>query len=145
MFSFMSKRMSAHVFVVVSALALSPSMAAAQDAGRFDGNWNVTLVCPTDNTALGYVYHFTALVKNGVLHGEHGIADMPGWVAIDGTIRANGSATLSAKGRTNIPAHSAYQPQRGTPYTYTVEAQFESSRGNGKRVELRACTLSFVK
>jgi hypothetical protein len=145
MFNLMSKRMWANALVVVSALALSPSTAAAQDAGRFDGNWNVTLVCPTDNTALGYVYHFTAQVKNGVLHGEHGIADMPGWVAIDGTIQANGSATLNAKGRTNIPAHSAYQPQVGTPYTYSVKAQFDTSRANGKRVELRACTLSFVK
>jgi hypothetical protein len=33
----------------------------------------------------------------------------------------------------------------GTPYSYTVNAQFSGSSGSGKRVELRPCTLTFVK
>jgi predicted RecA/RadA family phage recombinase len=109
----------------------------AEDGGRFDGNWNVTLVCPTDK--------FPAQVKNGVLHGENGTTGNPGWVALDGSIQADGSATLNAEGITNVPRFSAYQVQTGTPYTYSINAHFDGSRGNGRRIEIRACTLTFVK
>ena len=147
MFSVVSKGMRASALAVVSALALLPAteFSVAEDGGRFDGNWNVTLVCPTDKTAQGYTYHFAAQVKNGVLHGENGTTGKPGWVALDGSIQADGNATLNANGITNVPRFSAYQVQTGTPYTYSVNAHFDGSRGNGRRVELRACTLTFVK
>jgi hypothetical protein len=147
MFCVVTSRFRASALAILSALALLPSteFSMAQDVGRFDGNWSVALVCPTDKTAQGYTYHFAVKVKTGVLHGEHGTTGTPGWVALDGLIQADGRATLNAKGLTNIPKFSAYQVQTGTPYTYTVKAQFDGSRGSGKRIEIRACTLSFVK
>src|ERR1700730_14999856 len=120
MFSLVSRRQWANAVVVVSAVVLSPPTVLAQDAGRFDGTWSVTLVCPTDNTALGYTYHFSAQVKNGVLHGQRAAPGTPGWVVIDDQIRSDGSATLAARGLTNIPANSAYQVRTGTPYAYTI-------------------------
>jgi hypothetical protein len=33
----------------------------------------------------------------------------------------------------------------GVPYAYTIDAQFERTRGSGKRNELRPCTLVFAK
>jgi hypothetical protein len=33
----------------------------------------------------------------------------------------------------------------GNPYSYDVAARFEGSRGTGRRLQLRACTLAFVK
>jgi len=138
-------RVSTSVIVFVLLLLPSTRFSAGQDANGFDGIWNVTLICPTDKTTLGYTYHFAAQVKNGVLHGEHGTTNKPGWVALDGSIQADGTATLNAKGLTNIPIHAAYQVRTGTPYAYTVNAHFDKLRGNGERIELRACILSFIK
>jgi hypothetical protein len=35
--------------------------------------------------------------------------------------------------------------QAGTPYAYTIDAQFERGKGTGKRNELRPCNLTFAK
>ena len=147
MFSVVSNGIRASALAVLSAFVLisATESSRTQDTGRFDGNWNITLVCPTDKTADGYTYHFPALVKNGLLHGEHGTTGNPGWLALDGTIQADGSATMNAKGITNIPRFAAYQVRTGTPYAYTVNAHFDGSSGTGRRIELRACTLTFVK
>lgn len=147
MFCLVPNRLRASALVVLSAFALLPSaeFSLARGAAHFDGNWNVTLVCPTDKTAQGYTYHFAVGVKAGVLHGEHGTPGKPGWVALDGSIHADGSAMLNANGLTNIPKFSAYQVRTGTPYAYTVKAQFDGLHGSGKRIEIRACTLEFFK
>jgi hypothetical protein len=31
------------------------------------------------------------------------------------------------------------------PYAYRIHAQFEPARGSGKRIELRACDLTFTR
>jgi hypothetical protein len=49
---------------------------AATSGTRFDGQWAVTLVCQAaSDGAAGYIFHFPAEIKNGVLHGENGTRD----------------------------------------------------------------------
>jgi len=112
---------------------------------RFDGEWSVQLVCESDKNARGYSYHFSAQVKDGILHGERGTAGAPGWFAIDGPIRSDGGATLHGNGLTNDPANTYFSVKNGTPYSYTIDAHFDQHHGAGKRLELRACSVNFVK
>ena len=123
----------------------SPTAAPGARAQGLDGNWSVTIVCETDRMAKGYSFSFSAAVKDGVLHGERLTSGTPGWVAIDGPIGSDGNAMLTARGLTDVPAYSQNQVKSGTPYGYTVDAHFDGSRGTGKRIEARACTLAFAK
>ncbi len=129
--------------------ALVPSSTPAPPAtGRtqaFDGNWEVVVVCSSDRSALGYNLSLSATVKDGVLHGERLTPGAPGWMILDGTIAADGNAVLSARGLTNQPVYTENKSRPGTPYAYTVNAHFDSSRGSGKRIELRPCDLTFAK
>lgn len=82
--------------------ALAPSASPALRAGAtkaFDGNWDVVVVCASDRNALGYNLSMAATVKDGVLHGERLTAGTLGWMVLDGTIAADGGATLNARGQ----------------------------------------------
>jgi hypothetical protein len=83
-----------------------------------------------------------ATVTNGAFHAE----DQSGrpMLVIDGEIDANGKAALNAHGVTGDGAF-AFGAKPGTPYAYTIDAQFERRRGTGKRNELRPCDLTFAK
>jgi len=111
----------------------------------FDGNWDVVVSCTSDHAALGYNLGLTATVKDGVLHGEHFTQGTPGWMVLDGTIAADGSATLAAHGLTNQPVYTENKARPGSPYAYTVSAHFDRTSGSGKRNELRPCNLTFAK
>jgi len=127
-------------------LILLASVLPAQDAQKFDGNWQTTVSCANYHDALGYSYQFVSTVKDGVLHGMHGTEGKPGSLVIDGTIPPDGKASLYAKGRTGS---KEYVPGRdtakGTEYGYNIDAHFEGSTGTGTRVEGRPCTFKFVK
>lgn len=144
--------------IALSALWLCMAgMAFAQDstAGasapntRFDGTWKVTLVAPNykdaHGTALGFTYDFTAQVKDGAIHGEHGEKGKPAWLAVEGTIQADGSALLTANGVTGNATYSAGGVASGTKFTYHIKAQFEGAKGTGSRVEGRTVNFTFVK
>jgi hypothetical protein len=121
-----------------------PSMTTG--AGRFDGTWEVTLICPTHTDgALGYTYRFFAQVKDGFLRGQHGTEGRPGWLTLDGGIQPDGSAQIEARGLTGDPNYSVDRVPKTTPYRYHATARFDGSRGAGSRVETRICNLSFVK
>jgi hypothetical protein len=105
----------------------------------------VYLVCPSVGTVEGYTYRFLARVKDGILHGEYGVAGTPAWLAIDGPIGADGHATLRAIGLVGNPATAFAQAKPGTSYSYTIEASFDAAQGSGKRLEQRPCTFSFTK
>jgi DNA-binding SARP family transcriptional activator len=137
---------------LLAALSLVGAFVTAAGAGiwyhallRFDGEWTVQLVCETNPMARGYTFHFPAQVKDGLLHGERGIAGKPGWLEIEGPIGADGRAILKARGLTNEPSRTYYAVETGTPYGYTLEARFNGTNGHGKRIELRACSVSFTK
>jgi class 3 adenylate cyclase len=119
---------------------------ATGSAARFDGAWNVTIVCATTpDGAMGYKFEFVAQVKDGFLRGDHGIEGNSSWLRLEGQIQPDGSSRLDARGITGDPKNSINGIARGSPVGYHVAARFEGSSGNGKRLELRACDLRFAK
>jgi class 3 adenylate cyclase len=115
-------------------------------AGRFDGTWNVTIDCPKySDGALGYVYELVAQVRDGYLRGEQGTEGSPGSLKLQGEIQPDGSARLDAKGLTGDPKYNVKGVSSGVPYAYQVAARFEGSRGTGRRLQLRACDLTFTR
>lgn len=114
------------------------------DPGRFDGTWNVAIVCPlhTDG-ALGYTHKFQARVQDGVLRGQRGLEGSPGFLTLSGRINPDGSALLEAYGLTGDPKFAVDRAKDGTPYSFHVTASFEGTHGTGSRVEARVCTLTF--
>jgi hypothetical protein len=126
--------------------AASAHTAAAPDGGRFDGTWDVNLVCEPHTVGVKpYTYEFSAEVKGGVLHGEHGAKDAPSWLAIDGKIQPDGTARLSANGLTGHPDYALQHVPPSTPYAYSIAARFEGTRGTGSRIENRDCQYTFFK
>jgi len=120
--------------------------AGASNAAAYDGNWHVTVVCvPTADGALGYTLEFVAQVKDGFLRGDSGIEGSSGWLRLQGPIQPDGSAKLDARGITGDRRYNVNEVAKGAPYKYTVAATFDASRGSGRRLELRACDLRFVR
>ena len=87
----------------------------------------------------------SASVTNGVLHAQDPDQRTTNTLAIDGQIPAGGKTTLSARGTTGPSAYTLNNAPAGSPYAYTIDAQFEPTRGSGKRNEARPCTFVFVK
>jgi hypothetical protein len=136
-------------FVLAGSLAASLSFAqpVAQPT-PFDGDWLVSMSCPsnTENSAArGYKRQFPATVRDGVLHGEIGVAEAPGWLRIEGRVDGDGSALLEASGRTGDPDFAVAHPPSSTAYAYRIEARFEPSRGTGKRLDQRVCSFVFER
>ena len=55
------------------------------------------------------------------------------------------SARLRVLGITGDARYSLDKRAQGSPYTYTVKAQFDDRQGSGQRLEERACELSFSR
>lgn len=127
--------------------ALAPAANGARTTGStdFDGNWDVTLNCPPAGKAQGFTRPLVATVTNGVFHAVGLGRDGVNRLEIDGQIPADGKTTLSARGTTGASAYVLNNLAPGSPYVFTVDAQFERTRGTGKRNEARACNLTFVK
>ena len=92
----------------------------------------------------GYTIRLLAQVKDGVLDGHTG-PGQPGSLALSGNIQPDGKATIDASGTVGDPSSTANRLRTGTPYAYKVAALFDSTRGVGNRIEVRPCTLTFVK
>jgi class 3 adenylate cyclase len=124
---------------------MAPS-GATGDAARFDGSWNVTILCAaTPDGALGYKVDLLAQVKDGFFRGEQGTEGNSGWLILEGPIQPNGSARLDAHGLTGDPKYNIKGAAKGSPVGYHVAARFEGPSGTGKRLELRPCDLRFAK
>jgi len=119
-----------------------PAASPARGNG-FDGKWDVAVSCMNTNGALGYRRVLVGTVTNGIFHAEDQASGRP-LIVIDGEIDTNGKAALNAHGVTGDGAY-AFGAKPGTPYAYTIDAQFERNRGTGKRNELRRCDLTFAK
>jgi hypothetical protein len=134
------------VALAIVVVGLLPLGASAQEARSFDGNWAVTMVCgPTADGARGYSWSFWAQVANGMFRGVYGTEGRPPWLRLEGPIAPNGAAMLIAQGQSNNPDYAVGHVRAGTPLSYRVEAQFSGSRGSGRRLENRACDLTFVR
>ena len=122
----------------------SPSGTATKGAD-FDGTWDVTISCEAQAPALGYTRVLAGAVTNGVFRADDKATGRPDWLTLEGEIGKNGKTTLNARGFTGGTQYTVGQNKPGTPYGYTVDAQFDGGRGSGKRNELRPCKLTFAK
>jgi hypothetical protein len=131
---------------LVVAFMLVSVPASAQASGPFDGSWTVTVSCPPDpGGARGYNLIFDAQVSNGTLRGLYGTEGRAPWLRLEGQVQPNGAAALFAHGQTGNPDVAIGHLNTGTPYSYRVSAQFEGARGSGRRIDVRPCTLGFVR
>ncbi|WP_179734234.1 MULTISPECIES: caspase family protein [unclassified Bradyrhizobium] len=127
-------------------VALAPATNTRAGGSKdFDGSWDVTLNCPASGKAQGFTRPLAGTVTNGVFHAEAQSKDGVNRLEIDGQIPADGKTTLSARGTTGASAYTLNNLAPGSPYAFTVDAQFDRTRGSGKRNEARACNLVFVK
>ncbi|MGY3476970.1 caspase family protein [Bradyrhizobium ottawaense] len=127
-------------------VALAPATNTRAGGSKdFDGTWDVTLNCPASGKAQGFTRPLAGTVTNGVFHAEAQSKDGVNRLEIDGQIQADGKTTLSARGTTGASAYTLNNLAPGSPYAFTVDAQFDRTRGTGKRNEARACNLVFVK
>jgi hypothetical protein len=118
---------------------------------HFDGKWQTTLTCPQKGSTEGYTWKFPSVIENGNLRGEHGTAGQPGYLLVEGPVKEDGSAKLSANG---IVASRQYArgvfAHEGGNYSYNIKATFKEATGSGVRDEGlgivgRPCTFDFVK
>lgn len=136
-------------FGAVCALLLLPGVLIAGES--FDGSWATTLTCPAKGNTEGYTLKFTSVIKDGNLHGERGTAGQPGYLLIEGPVKDDGSAKLSANGIVNSRKYATgVFASQGEEYSYNVKAQFKEATGSGLRdkglgVVGRPCTFDFVK
>jgi class 3 adenylate cyclase len=119
-------------------------LASPTKSNAYDGKWLTMMSCPAFGRAQGYSQELSAEVKDGAYHARLGTIGEPGSVIIDGKIVSDGTSALFAKGFVGSTATSGGSAL-GTPYFFHVIAQFEHSRGTGKRIEFRPCDLTFVK
>jgi hypothetical protein len=133
--------------VAVAALALGTNTAAqpAGDVRRFNGAWEVTLICSPWKGALGYTNVFLATVSDGHLHGQLGQQNQPNSLTYEGTIQPDGRASIIANGVTGPSNFNIDQVPQGLAYGYHVTAQFEGSHGHGTRTQLRPCEVDFLR
>jgi hypothetical protein len=132
--------------IVAVLLLVPPSLLYAADPPRFDGAWDATLSCPkSPDGAKAYSFEFDVQIKDSVLHGERGTEGEPGWMRLDGPVKADGSAALIAEGITNLPGYAINHAPKGTPYKHAVSAQFEATHGTGSWITVRTCDFTFKK
>jgi hypothetical protein len=126
--------------------ALAPAAETHPGGSKeFDGKWEVTVNCTNSGKALGYVRTLSATIASGVFHAQDLDQGKPNWLTIDGQIPPDGKTTLSARGTTGPTVYTVNDAAPGSAYAYTIDAQFERTRGTGKRNELRPCSFTFVK
>jgi hypothetical protein len=135
--------------LAVSAMILMPGISIAAD--RFDGNWQTKLTCPPKGNTEGYTWILPSVIQNSNFRGEHGTAGEKGYLLLEGQIKADGSAKLSANGIVTSRKYArGVFAHGGADYSYDVKAQFKDTEGTGARSEGlgivgRACTFEFVK
>lgn len=129
----------------ICALAMTPAF--AQDAARFDGNWNATISCSAQGDTKLYRMDFPANVRGGQLSGEHGTAGQGGWVQISGQIKPNGSAYVLVNGLAGGNVNQAVgRVATGTPYKWHADTHFDGTVGQGLRTDnVRPCMIRFVR
>jgi len=131
--------------VGLSALLFAVGAGADDSAARFDGDWATVVACAMAAGAVAYSYEFSSSVKNGVLHGEHGIKGAPGWLRLDGQIQPDGSASIAAHGLVGKERAAVGELPPGAPYHYNIVASFSENSGTGHRVNVRRCTVTFSR
>jgi hypothetical protein len=130
--------------------ALAQAASSPADPKRFDGTWDVTIVCPAvqaGNRQLRPVLRqMVAVVVNGQLAATKGPDDEPGSLYLHGKVDADGNAVLEMDGVVKNPRQVLKDDaQVGDKITWHILAQFDEQRGSGKRMDARPCDLKFVR
>jgi hypothetical protein len=110
----------------------------------FDGTWQTEWTCPNLGQFPGYAYQFSGQVKDGAYHGVKGVKGEPSSMVLDGKIEPDGAAGFAGEiivGSSLVGLGAA----RGSPSDFHALAHFDHGSGNGKRIEGRLCTLTFMK
>jgi hypothetical protein len=116
----------------------------------FDGLWDMQLLCPSHMSKNGrvadaYKISFPVTIKNGELAGSQLNAAPNAGLKYSGTLDAKGKVRISAEGFTGSPKNTLGNSPTGTPYRYTVEANFTTEKGIGTRIEDRPCEAQFFR
>lgn len=126
-----------------------PAASATGSSTAFDGRWAVTLICEDvegGKVAKGYTYNFFSDVKEGRLTAQKGEPGTAGFLALVGTIKADGAVEINANGLIGNPEHAVGKASRsGTPYSYRMRGTFTPTSGKANRIELRPCEATFFK
>lgn len=136
---------------VCLALACAPALLWAQAAGgHFDGTWTTNMSCDASSHMPAYTWTFVSTISNSNFHGQHGEEGGPGYMVMEGTIGAGGSAKLHAKGTVQAGKAGLITQMKGNKYDYYVDAKFTDTTGTGKREEGagllgRPCSFEFTK
>ncbi len=129
-----------HVAQAQASLAALEQQAADQkpsaSARRFDGTWQIAIVCQASGKAENYTIQFPAQVKDGNLHAQYQTEGKPGSLTLDGRIQADGSADIYAHGLTGNSRYTPGALPPGSPIGYHIQAKFDGSSGTGSRVEI---------
>jgi hypothetical protein len=126
-------------------MAVAYQAPGRSEKSHFDGVWDTVLSCPNTSGALGYSFRFSSTVRDGSLHAEKGTKGQPGWLEINGKIKSDGAATLYADGLVGAADYAVGHRPAGTEFGYHIDTRFEADQGKGKRVEGRACEVTFAK
>ncbi len=115
----------------------------------FDGRWAVSLVCDDvrDNGtfAKGYAFDFFVDIRAGRLTGQYGQPGLPASLTLTGTVAEDGTAEISAQGRTGRSEYTVGHVQTSTPYGYHMRGSFTGTAGSATRTELRPCRAAFSR
>ena len=135
--------------LVASSLVLFPGTLIAGE--RLDGAWMTTLTCPAKGNTEGYTWKIPSVIENSNFRAEHGVAGQPGYLIIEGPIKKDGSAKLTANGTVGAKEYArGVFVREGADYSYDVNAQFKDTTGTGTKgqglgIVGRTCTFDFVK
>jgi hypothetical protein len=139
------------VLAVVILLGGSDARAQSSDGERFDGQWLTKLTCPAKGNTEGYTLQFPSVIQNSNFRGEHGTAGEPGYLLIEGRIKQDGKAKLSANGIVSSRKYArGVLAHKGEEYSYNIKAEFKETNGTGTRDEGlgivgRPCMFEFAK
>jgi hypothetical protein len=115
-------------------------------AESYDGEWSVLQVCDTTQEgARGFTWRYGATVKNGYFVGQYRNEGQSPSMSLKGTINADGSASLSARGISGDADHNMKFAPAQTPISFEVRARFTATAGTGERLGSRVCKFSFNK
>jgi hypothetical protein len=127
------------------AVSLAIPLASAT-AATFDGSWSIVEVCEASvEGARGYTWRFEAVVKEGHLVGQYRTKGQSPSMTLQGNIRPDGTATLSATGISGDADHNVKFAPAQSPISYRVAAKFEGAAGSGDRTDGRSCKFTFTK
>ena len=119
---------------------------ASSHAGSFDGIWSVLEVCnSTREGARGYTWRYDATVKDGHLVGQYRSKGQSSSLTLEGQIKPDGTASLSAEGISADLDHNIGFAPPQTRISFRVIAKFEPTTGAGSRQGVRACKFTFSK